>query len=270
MKDLRFIQQNTEQPVPEDLTEAVKDFHKKGASFNSKHEKARTIKQEYEKLKQKKDNSWKEFKHTFLLLSRCRCPICETPINKNDDIDHFRPKNYYWWLAYDYSNYNIYCDLCNRTYKSSSFPLFDNFQVNFKNKNEIEKEKPLLFNPITDNPCDLFELEFKKYNSKGTRLKIKPLSSQAKSSYEYKRAKTTIDTYNLNAEIKDKNPSDTITRKRNAENLFADLYDLAIFWTRFKSNPKDEINEKKLFNKLKILRKEKYIDLEKIILKNNK
>lgn len=151
----------------------------------------------------------------------------------------------------------------------TNFPLDNDFQINFENKTEIEEEKPLLFNPTKDNPCELFQLKFIPFNTKGVRLKIEALSTNKKDSYKYKKAKKTIEIFNLNGDLKDKNPDDTITRKRNAENLFTDLYDLAIFWRRFKDNPHDKTTEKQFFNKLKILRKIKCIDLEKLVLKDN-
>ena len=267
MRDLRFIQQNSELLIPNDLEQTVKDFHEKGKSFNEKHEKVSSSKLKYEAIK--KDNSWKEFKHSFLIVSRGRCPICENTLTKYDDIEHFRPKEYYWWLAYDYTNYSICCDLCNRNYKKGKFPLFSDFQVSFENKDEINKEKPLLFNPTTDNPCQLFELVFDMYKSTGTRFKIKPLSTNPMDSYKYQKANKTIEIFNLNGEIEDKNPDDTFARKQNTENFFADLHDLAIFWGKFKDNPKIKSIEKQFFNKLKIVRELKKIDMVKLILHNN-
>jgi len=264
MRDLRFIQQDTTVPIPEDLKETVEEFHEQGKAFNQTYEQARKDKAEYEKLKQKKDNAWKDFKHSFLLLAKGRCTICESPINKYDDIEHYRPKEHYWWLAYDYRNYSIYCALCNRTYKRTDFPLCTDFQVDFENRDEVAKEQPLLFNPITDNPCDLFELEFLPFSPQGGNghLKIKPLSSNDKASYAYKKAKTTIDQFNLNGELNDKNPIDTITRQRHTEDLFADLYNLACFWKRYIANTKDKETEKQFFNKLKLIRVESFPSLK--------
>ena len=269
MRDLRFIQPNTKESIPDDLAEAVKAFHEKGKIFNEKYKNTTTSELEYEKLKTSKNNSWKEFKHDLLTISQGRCPICESTLTKYDDIEHFRPKEHYWWLAYDYANYCIYCDLCNRNYKKSEFPLFSDFQANFDNRDKIVDEKPLLFNPVTDNPCCLFELIFATYQSTGTRLKIQALSTNPIDSYEYHKATKTIEIYNLNGEIEDKNSDDTTTRKRNAENLFADLHDLAIFWDKFKENPRSQRIEKQFFNKLKIVREIKKIDLVKLILSNN-
>ena len=269
MKDLRFIYGSESSSLPEKIKNGVKSFKIKGDKFNKKHETTRNTKQDYEKLKNKKDNSWKEFKSDFVLFSGGKCSICENTINKNDDIEHFRPKNYYWWLAYDYKNYTIYCDLCNRTYKKTEFPLFTNFKVEFENRAEIENEKPLIFNPTTDNPKELFELEFVKFTQSGHKLKIKALSTLSSDSYFYKKANDTIELFNLNGENEDKNPIDTFTRKQNAENLFADLYDLAIFWGKFKTNPSDEEVELQFFNKLKIIRDMKKIDLANLILNDN-
>ncbi len=269
MKDLRFIYGNASSYLSEKMKNVVKAFKIKGDKFNKKYETSRNTKQEYENLKTKKDNSWKEFKSDFVLFSGGRCSICENTINKNDDIEHFRPKNYYWWLAYDYKNYTIYCDLCNRTYKKTEFPLFTDFKIEFKNRDKIKHEKPLIFNPTTDNPKELFELEFVKFTLLGHKFKIKTLSSLSSDSYFYKKANHTIELFNLNGENEDKNPIDTFTRKQNAENLFADLYYLAIFWEKFKDNPTDGEVELQFFNKLKIVRDMKKIDLAELILNDN-
>ncbi len=269
MKDLRFIYGTESIPIPERMNEAVIEFNIKGNEFNEKFEIARNSNLKYENLKNRKDNSWSEFKDDFIKFTGGRCSICENTVNKYDDIEHFRPKNYYWWLAYDYKNYTIYCDLCNRTYKKIEFPLFTDFKISFENRDKIEQEKPLIYNPTTDDPTELFELEFTKFASWGYKLKIKASSFLTENNYLYKKADKTINLFNLNGEIEDKNSTDTDTRKRNSENLFGDLYDLAIFFGKFKNNPMNKEFEFQFFNKLKIVRDMKKIDLVKLILNGN-
>ena len=51
--------------------------------------------------------------------------ICEAPtaIVAHGDVDHFRPKSIYWWLAYCYDNHLYSCQICNETYKGDNFPV---------------------------------------------------------------------------------------------------------------------------------------------------
>jgi hypothetical protein len=39
------------------------------------------------------------------------------------DVEHFRPKSHYWWLAYCYDNYVFACQLCNQSFKGDEFPV---------------------------------------------------------------------------------------------------------------------------------------------------
>ncbi|WP_129791537.1 hypothetical protein [Sphingosinicella sp. CPCC 101087] len=44
-----------------------------------------------------------------------KCAFCETPTSAAyyGDVEHFRPKALYWWLAYCYDNYLYSCRVCN-------------------------------------------------------------------------------------------------------------------------------------------------------------
>jgi hypothetical protein len=103
-----------------------------------------------------------------------RCAYCETPIADTQyvDIEHFRPKggikdehgnvvnlkdengidkgkNHfgYYWLAYDWQNLLPACEICNRRYKSTIFPVIGKHA---QLPNEEVNEKPLLINPISE------------------------------------------------------------------------------------------------------------------------
>ena len=53
-----------------------------------------------------------------------KCGYCESPPHPvtQGQVDHFRPKNIYWWLAYCYENFVYSCPMCNQR-KSDSFPI---------------------------------------------------------------------------------------------------------------------------------------------------
>jgi hypothetical protein len=70
---------------------------------------------------------WKESKKQLLVESHDKCAYCETPTAVVDygDVEHFRPKSIYWWLAYSYENYLPSCAICNQKYKKDKFDLDD-------------------------------------------------------------------------------------------------------------------------------------------------
>jgi uncharacterized protein (TIGR02646 family) len=53
-----------------------------------------------------------------------KCAFCEakTKSGAHYDTEHFRPKSVYYWLAYEWSNFLLSCQRCNREYKLGRFP----------------------------------------------------------------------------------------------------------------------------------------------------
>lgn len=70
---------------------------------------------------------WKESKKQLIAESNGKCAYCEanTKIVAHGDVEHYRPKSVYWWLAYTYDNYLYACQICNQSYKGDNFPLAD-------------------------------------------------------------------------------------------------------------------------------------------------
>jgi hypothetical protein len=68
---------------------------------------------------------WKGAKKQLKIESGNKCAYCEasTAVVAHGDVEHFRPKSVYWWLAYCYDNYLYACQICNQTYKSDLFPV---------------------------------------------------------------------------------------------------------------------------------------------------
>ncbi|MFC7737586.1 hypothetical protein ACFQX4_17480 [Roseomonas sp. GCM10028921] len=58
---------------------------------------------------------WKDAKPQLQRESAGKCAFCETPTTAvyYGDVEHFRPKAIYWWLAYCYENYLFSCRVCN-------------------------------------------------------------------------------------------------------------------------------------------------------------
>ena len=72
-----------------------------------------------------KSNYWKAAKSQLMAEAHDKCAYCESKITvvAYGDVDHFRPKSVYWWLAYCYDNYLYSCQKCNEMYKLDHFPL---------------------------------------------------------------------------------------------------------------------------------------------------
>lgn len=68
---------------------------------------------------------WSKTKKVLKAESFGKCAYCESDTEKvaHGDVEHFRPKSIYWWLALCVDNYNFSCQLCNQTYKSDKFPV---------------------------------------------------------------------------------------------------------------------------------------------------
>lgn len=68
---------------------------------------------------------WKQAKAQLLTETNNKCAYCEAPTSvvAYGDVEHYRPKSKYWWLAYCYENYLPSCQLCNQKYKKAKFPI---------------------------------------------------------------------------------------------------------------------------------------------------
>ena len=139
------------------------------------------------------ESFWTKAKPQLKKESNGKCAYCEanTKVVAHGDVEHYRPKSVYWWLAYTYDNYLYACQICNQTYKSDNFPIgslalvVPNVQphhidtdidalvgkispdpidtaLDLKLTAYIKahkKEKPFLINPYIDNPAKYFAYE---------------------------------------------------------------------------------------------------------------
>jgi len=106
-----------------------------------------------------------EVKQSLLAAQHNKCCYCESKFGATSygDIEHYRPKRAvrqepehlgYWWLAYVWDNLLVSCEVCNRTYKSTWFPL-RNPEARAKTPtDDIDAEEPLLINPGLQDPRD--------------------------------------------------------------------------------------------------------------------
>jgi 5-methylcytosine-specific restriction endonuclease McrA len=71
-----------------------------------------------------KSSVWKAAKAQLRRESDGKCAYCEGKSSHvaHGDVEHFRPKDEYWWLAYCYDNYLYSCQRCNQEFKGANFP----------------------------------------------------------------------------------------------------------------------------------------------------
>ncbi len=108
----------------------------------------------------------KEIKEELKQIYKYKCAFCESRIEKFD-VEHFRPKNIYYWLVYSWDNLLYCCSTCNEN-KSNRFEIL-NVKSEYNNETEkihclgkdydIQEENKLL-NPEKDDLKDRFH--FKK------------------------------------------------------------------------------------------------------------
>ncbi len=101
-----------------------------------------------------------------------KCAYCETRILaiSHGDVEHFRPKSEYtdgaqkgmgyFWLAYDWANLYLGCQVCNETYKGTYFPMLPAVEGLIDASVRLEpgvdlgdsEEVAVLFDPGRENP----------------------------------------------------------------------------------------------------------------------
>lgn len=97
-----------------------------------------------------------------------KCAFCESSFAhiQYGDVEHFRPKAAvaqkagqplerpgYYWLAYEWSNLFISCQLCNQRFKRNLFPLSAPARRARDHHADIDREKPLLIDPVQIDPA---------------------------------------------------------------------------------------------------------------------
>lgn len=81
------------------------------------------------------------------------CAFCLSELTRGDrgDVEHFRPKSLYFWLAYDFENYVLSCLQCNRIFKNEHFPLAPGaHRVDHDHRGGLAQEGRLFLDPVLD------------------------------------------------------------------------------------------------------------------------
>lgn len=102
------------------------------------------------------------YRHTEVLeaLIEChhgKCCLCEQHVQEDGDVEHFRPKARYYWLAYDWNNLLLSCSACNSRHKRNLFPLRDESSRVSSHLENISREDPLFIDPCREDPEESIE-----------------------------------------------------------------------------------------------------------------
>lgn len=111
------------------------------------------------KSKERKFNSdrWRQAKKQLFAETRGKCAYCEAPTSgvAYGDVEHYRPKKIYWWLAYSYDNYLPSCTICNQLFKRDRFPIQNSQMQGPKiHKNTTDRCIENRAGKITPDPSD--------------------------------------------------------------------------------------------------------------------
>lgn len=261
MKDLTKLQEDI------DFQDKLEEFSK--ASFGKETKKILKIIQngQIPQSSDFNDKAWKKLTLLFWEKQDKRCAICEKDKSKPDggfgDVEHYRPKSIYWWLAYNPYNYYLSCFDCNRYFKGDYFPLSDN-QSNtvYSDRKNIRNEKPLLLNPILDNPKDYFQLVFIIHSSTNKGIAILQSKNGINPSLN-KRADKTIEVYNLDLHSYENNYRDK-ARFYLLNDYYNDLFEIA----KAKKLKSDREFKGTLLQKVKERPELKTLDLLKLIIED--
>lgn len=118
-------------------------------------------------------------------IQKNKCCYCETKSTRsNSDIEHYRPKKAYsksyggvsfypgyFWLAYDWDNLFLACQVCNQIFKNDFFPIEDEKHRAQNNSFSIANEECHIVHPSIDIPEN--EIEYVESYPKGKTKKGK-------------------------------------------------------------------------------------------------
>ena len=106
-------------------------------------------------------------KESLEIIQNFKCCFCESKYKHitSGDVEHFRPKaGYsqgvglqftrpgYFWLAYDWTNLLVSCEVCNRRKKGNYFPLSNPNSRSTTYSSDITIEEPWFINPSIIDP----------------------------------------------------------------------------------------------------------------------
>jgi uncharacterized protein (TIGR02646 family) len=102
-------------------------------------------------------------------MQNYKCCYCEQVQEqaKHRDVEHFRPKSVYWWLAWTWENLLFSCIDCNREYKRDQFPLSSGSQALVAEQAPPGAEQPLVLDPADPAIDPATHIEFRRETVQG-------------------------------------------------------------------------------------------------------
>lgn len=89
----------------------------------------------------------------LLGMQHGKCVYCEWPIPQDyNDVEHFRPKSRYWWLALTWENLFYACPQCNRSAKNDAFDLEPGATRLRPHQPPTVSERHMLVHPTDEQP----------------------------------------------------------------------------------------------------------------------
>ncbi|MCX4246078.1 HNH endonuclease family protein [Paraliomyxa miuraensis] len=110
-----------------------------------------------------------EVKENLFEMQHRKCCYCEKLEEqaKYRDVEHYRPKANYWWLAWTWENLLFACFECNREHKRDQFPLVDESACLTAEQAPPGNEQPLVLDPSDSNLDPLAEIEYRRDKVQG-------------------------------------------------------------------------------------------------------
>jgi uncharacterized protein (TIGR02646 family) len=205
-----------------------------------------------------------EVKSALIEVQDGKCCFCESKLAhiSYGDVEHYRPKGGwiqedeplnspgYYWLAYDWDNLFLSCQICNQRHKKNFFPLFDNSKRSLSHKHNIKEEAALFVKPDQDDPMDFIEfreeIPFPVLENLRGGQTIQRLGLDRETLNERRREKLGLirDLYNLAKDIpvttlEIKGKAVELIKRRETELTADNAEYTAMFRAFFKSNPID-------------------------------
>ena len=114
-----------------------------------------------------------DVKNLLRMVQNGKCCFCEAKIAhvSYGDVEHYRPKAGwiqndeklnrpgYYWLAYDWDNLFLSCEICNQRHKKNYFPLSDNNKRAISHEYALKDESPIFIKPDTEDPEKFIEFK---------------------------------------------------------------------------------------------------------------
>ncbi len=149
---MRRLVRNLDQSFPPDFTGNTRiDWE-----LDLLTERRSVLRDEKEKIKFL-SGRWKGAKVNLIAETLGKCAYCEVNFTTvaYGDVEHYRPKSVYWWLAYAYLNYLPSCQLCNQKFKKAEFPIpVDRLRPPTVRRNSTDAHLGRLSGSLSPDPLD--------------------------------------------------------------------------------------------------------------------